>query len=111
MKAILLLLTSCILFTSCFSYKNIDIASTNILIGKKYKIETLDSVKIKAKVISVSDNSLSLQKKETQTEIPFSEIETIKIRKFSYLKTAGVFVVSVVSIFLLTFKVDSKYSN
>ncbi|PHS67170.1 MAG: hypothetical protein COB12_04550 [Flavobacterium sp.] len=87
MKLITFLFSICILLTSCFGYKSIELTSSEIIVGKKYKITTIDSTKIDAIIVDVTDNTVSIQKRETQSEIPFSKIKTIKKNKFSFLKS------------------------
>ena len=87
MKSIAFLFSICILFTSCFGYKSIELTSSEITVGKKYRITTIDSTEIDAIIVSATDNTVSIKKKETQSEIPFSKIKTIKKNKFSFLKS------------------------
>jgi len=56
--------------------------------NKKYRIVTKDT-KIKGKIYQISDSTITLVKKGIKTEIPLSSIDEIKERKFSYLKTIG----------------------
>ncbi|MCH7524612.1 MAG: hypothetical protein IIC74_06285 [Bacteroidetes bacterium] len=62
--------------------------------NKKYSIETKDT-KIKGKIYQVSDSTITLVKRGIKTEIPLSSIDEIKERKFSYLKTIGFTISSV----------------
>ena len=89
MKPILILLCSCILFSSCYSYKNVDLSKNKILALKKHKIKTKGDKKIKALVYNINKDSIFLIENEIKTRIALSEIKEIKERKFSYLKTIG----------------------
>ncbi|MBT8246048.1 hypothetical protein [Winogradskyella sp.] len=64
--------------------------SDKINIGKKYKVKTNNSKKIKARVVSVNDSSIFLQKGKVKKIVLLSEIKQIRKRKFSYLKTAAI---------------------
>ena len=97
MKIILTLLSSCILFSSCYSYRSVDLSTHQILVNKKYRITTKESKKTKVKIYKVSDSTITFVKKGIKTEIPLYGVKDIKKRRFSYLKTIG-FTVSMVLI-------------
>ena len=89
MKNLIYLLSSCILFSSCYSYKTVDLSKNKLILTEKYKIKTATSKKIKGRIAKFNDNTLVLIKNKIKTEILLSEIQSIKKRKFSYLKTIG----------------------
>jgi len=64
MKSIAFLFSISILLTSCFGYKIIELTSSEIIAGKKHKIETVDSTIINAIIVNVTDNTVSIQKKD-----------------------------------------------
>jgi hypothetical protein len=95
MRLIIILLGSCFLFPSCFSYKKVDLATHKIENNKKYRIQTKELKNQKIKIIETNDNTISFIKKGDKITLSISSIEGIKKRKFSYLKTLGVTVVIV----------------
>lgn len=75
-----------ILIQSCFSYKIIDLKSTKLIAGHKYKIAE-DKKLIKARLKSFDDSTATMMVGKTEKQIEFSKIKIIKTRKFSVLKT------------------------
>ena len=101
MKKLSLLLLLSILFQSCFSYKSI--GYNNIEIDKKQKLEVLmlNKTSIKGELVSKNDKTMILETKDGQGTIAIEEIYDVKVRKFSFLKSAGVIVGSYVTVFIL----------
>lgn len=84
------LILSCLIISflaqSCYTYKTIDINTTPLVVGHKYKIsENNEFTKVKLK--KISDSTLTVTSKENERQISLSKIETIKERKFSVVKT------------------------
>ena len=100
MKAFSILMCVCLMFSSCFSYRTINLSENQLVLNKYYKIKTNAVKKITGKISEVNDSTLVLvdYKKDkanihlykVETKIPLSEIQEIKKRKFSYLKTIGI---------------------
>ena len=92
MKNFSLLLLLSILFQSCFSYKTVDY--NNIAIDKKQKVEVLmlNKTSVKGQLVSKNDKTMILETKDGQGTIAIEEIYDVKVRKFSFLKSAGVIV-------------------
>ena len=91
-KLSLLLLLLSILFQSCYSYKTVDY--NNIAIEKKQKFE-VKGVKekyIKGRLVSKNEQKMTLETKVGLQTIPVEEIYDIKVRNFSFLKSADVIV-------------------
>ena len=80
MKHLIYLLSSYILFTSCYSYKIINLSENKLFLTEKYKITTTQE--IKGRIAKFSDSTLVLVKNEIEIEIPFSEIQEIKKESF-----------------------------
>ncbi|MCF6306319.1 MAG: hypothetical protein L3J09_00005 [Flavobacteriaceae bacterium] len=110
MKSITFLFSICILLTSCFGYKSIELTSSEITVGKKHQITTVDSTTIDAIIVNVTDNTVSIQKKETQSEIPFSKIKTIKKNKFSFLKSGLLTLTIIIGITAIAFLYQESIS-
>ncbi|WP_425235901.1 hypothetical protein [Ulvibacterium sp.] len=91
MKTKIWLLIGCMVFSSCYSYKTIDIGMPTITEGKKYKIITSDDKKHKIWILKYGDTLIGRKSKssETLTKLAQEEVKVIKERKFSFLKTAG----------------------
>ena len=98
MKKLLFLLSFSILFQSCYSYKSIDYS--NIEIDKKQKIEVLmlNKTSMKGQLVSKNEKTIILETKDGQGTIAIEEIYDVKVRKFSFLKSAGVIVGSYVTV-------------
>tara|TARA_B110000503_G_scaffold85611_1_gene130286 strand:+ start:163 stop:498 length:336 start_codon:yes stop_codon:yes gene_type:complete len=92
MKNFSLLLLLSILFQSCFSYKTVDY--NNIAIEKKQKFEVkgVEGKYIKGRLVSKNEKTMTLENKEGLQTILVKEIYDVKVRKFSFLKSAGVIV-------------------
>lgn len=73
-------------FQSCHTYKEIDIKSTKLVVGKKYQIKQ-DTKFVKVKLEKVSDSTLTVLEQNTPKQIAVSEIKEIKVKKFSTSKT------------------------
>jgi len=97
----LLLLLLSILFQSCFSYKTVDY--NNIAIDKKQKVEVLmlNKTSVKGQLVSKNDKTMILETKDGQGTIAIEEIYDVKVRKFSFLKSAGVIVGSYVTVVIV----------
>ena len=89
MKKLLFLLSFSILFQSCFSYKSI--GYNNIEIDKKQKIKVLmlNKTSVKGELVSKNEKAMILETKDGQGTIPLEEISDVKVRNFSFLKSAG----------------------
>ena len=90
MKKRSLLLSFLILFQSCFSYKTVDY--NRIPIEKKQKVEVkgIGGINIKGTLVSKNEQTLTLDTNGQLQEISLDEINEVKVRKFSILKTVGV---------------------
>jgi hypothetical protein len=89
MKKLLFLLAFSILFQSCYSYKSIDY--NYIETEKKQKLEVLmlNKRSMKGQLVSKNEKTIILQTKDGQGTISVEEIYDVKVRKFSFLKSAG----------------------
>ena len=101
MKKISLLLSFLILFQSCFSYKTVNI--NNITLDKKQKVEVkeIGGTYIKGTLVFKNEQILTLENSGQLQKIPMSEIYEVKVRKFSFFKTAGVSLISLAAIGVL----------
>jgi len=89
MKNIIYLLSILILLQSCFSYKTVDLADISVDKKQKLKIERIDNKNIKGKLVSISDDAITLKISGENKEISLSDIDEIRSKKFSFMKTAG----------------------
>jgi hypothetical protein len=101
MKKLLFLLSFSILFQSCYSYKSIDYS--NIEIDKKQKLEVLmlNKTSMKGQLVSKNEKTMILESKDGQGAIPVEQINAVKVRKFSFLKSAGLIVGTFVGALLI----------
>ena len=90
MKKIIFLLSISILFQSCFSYKSVNY--NDIAIEKKPKVEVkgVGGTNSKGRLVSGNEQTLILESNGVLQKIPVSEIYEVNIRKFSFLKSSGV---------------------
>ena len=89
MKKIIFLLSISILFQSCFSYKSVNY--NDIAIEKKPKVEVkgVGGTNSKGRLVSRNEQALILEINGALQKIPVSEIYEVNIRKFSFLKSSG----------------------
>ena len=90
MKNLTLLLSFSILFQSCLSYKTVDY--NNIAANNKkqmIEIQTVDRTNVKGVLVSIDENSMTLENNGATQTIPKEEIYDLKVKKFSALKTLG----------------------
>jgi hypothetical protein len=101
MKKLLFLLSFSILFQSCYSYKSIDY--NNIETDKKQKLEVLmlNKTSMKGQLVSKNEKTMILETKDGQGAIPVEQINAVKVRKFSFLKSAGLIVGTFVGALLI----------
>lgn len=110
MKTMSCLLVLCLLFQSCFSYRKIDIANDQITLEKKYKLWTIEGEKKKLIIKDIDDTNLfGASQKEQNIIIPITDIDIIKKRKFSIIKTIGLPVLitgGLFALFLTSFQLN-----
>ena len=84
------MLSISILFQSCFSYKSVNY--NDIAIEKKPKVEVkgVGGTNTKGRLVSRNEQTLILEINGALQKIPVSEIYEVNIRKFSFLKSSGV---------------------
>ena len=89
MRKRIFLLSISILFQSCFSYKSVNY--NDIAIGKKPKVEVkgVGGTNSKGRLVSRNEQTLILESNGALQEIPVSEIYEVNVRKFSFLKSSG----------------------
>ena len=99
MKKRSLLLSFLILFQSCFSYKTVDY--NRIPIEKKQKVEVkgIGGINIKGTLVSKNEQTLTLDTNGQLQEISLDEINEVKVRKFSILKSFGLVTSILIRIF------------
>jgi len=85
-NAIVYLLVFSFLLQSCQTYKDIDITKTKLVVGKTYQIKQ-DTKFVKVKLEKVNDSTLTVLEGNATKVIAVSEINEIKVKKFSTLKT------------------------
>ena len=89
MKKITLLLLISFLFQSCFSYRTLDYNKIAIEKKQKFEIEKLDSSKLTGRLVTKNDKSITLENNRGIQTVEKSDIQQIKVRKFSIIKLAG----------------------
>ena len=89
MKKIILLILISFIFQSCFSYRSLDYNKIAIEKKQKFEIEKLDSSKLTGRLVSKNDESITLKNNRGIQTVEKSDIQQIKVRKFSILKLAG----------------------
>ncbi|MDB4010205.1 hypothetical protein N9484_04155 [Polaribacter sp.] len=94
----LLLLLLSILFQSCYSYKTVDYNKIAIEKKQKFEVKGVKGKYIKGRLVSKNEQTMTLETKVGQQTIAVEEIYDVKVRKFSFLKSAGVIVGSYVTV-------------
>ncbi len=87
MKTKISLLVLTLLFSSCYSYRAVDLSMQLPVPGERYKIETLGSNAWEGKVVASNDSLITLQLPNTILPIPVSKILTIRHGRFSVGQT------------------------
>ncbi|MCH3882790.1 hypothetical protein [Tenacibaculum aquimarinum] len=115
LKLVSVLLSYCILFQSCYSYKTIKGDEKDIELLKKYKIDLKNSKRIKGKIVGFYNDTIQLLSKGKTLKISEKDVKEIKKRKFSILKTSlttlTVAAVSALAIFGISFNIFKKDFN
>ena len=88
MKKRSLLLSFIILFQSCFSYKTVNYDSIPIEKKQKVEVKGIGGINIKGTLVSKNEQTLTVDTNGQLQEISVDEINEVKVRKFSILKTA-----------------------
>ncbi len=96
--SLLLLLLLSILFQSCYSYKTVDYNKIAIEKKQKFEVKGVKGKYIKGRLVSKNEQTMTLETKVGQQTIAVEEIYDVKVRKFSFLKSAGVIVGSYVTV-------------
>ena len=113
MKNLLLILLISFLFQSCFSYKIVTYDSITveaietknrdlmnslakstlpILSKREFKIKKIDGTNVQGKLVSKSGETISLKEYGKIQTITKKDIDTIKFRKFSTIKSSILFI-------------------
>jgi hypothetical protein len=107
--AIIYILITSFLLQSCYSYKTIDLNKTSLTQGKKYKYNTVQNKKFEKVTIKSSNDTIIIAKTgRKEKQITFADIKTIKVRKFSVIKTIALVPVSIVTLAIGAFLIDPK---
>jgi hypothetical protein len=110
MKKTAYLLSTLILFQSCYSYKTFELKDYETIKPKKVKIELNDSKKIKGRIIKINEDEITFNSKNSALTIPKSSIVKIEKRKFSLWKTgAGVLLAE--AIIIIIYMISYSYSG
>jgi hypothetical protein len=92
MKKGLFLLSISILMQSCFSYKSIDYGNIEIDKKQKFEVKGIGGRLIEGLLVSKSEKIMVLENKGQLQTISKDEIYDIRVKKISFLKTAGAIV-------------------
>ena len=88
MRKIIFLLLISVLIQSCSSYKSVEFNNIVVEKKRKFEIEKLDSSKLTGRLISKNENSIIIENNRGLQTIQKKEIQELKVKKFSVLKTA-----------------------
>ena len=92
MKNFIFLLSFAILFQSCFSYKKVDYNEITSVKKQKVQLLKLGSYSfIEGRLVSKNENIMILENNGQLQTIPREEIIALGVRKFSILKSGGLF--------------------
>jgi hypothetical protein len=87
-NTILYLLVILFLLQSCTTYRTIDLSKTPLKLGEMYKIRQEDKF-IKGKLRTIYDSTITVVVDKNEQIILLPEVNEIKQRKISALKTVG----------------------
>lgn len=87
MKNTVYILSLLILCQSCYTYKNFEIKDYNAIQPKKVKIELKNSITYTGKIVRHENNNITLENRIKTRIISTEEVEKIRGRKFSLVKT------------------------
>lgn len=83
-------------FSSCYSYKKLDIRSDQLTIGDHYQLTTLKTDKWKGKVVQLNDSVITMQiSSQVKVNLPVSQVYDVRKRDFSVGKTIGLSVTAI----------------
>lgn len=100
MKFKIVLMVLSILFSSCYSYRRTADSYSNLVIDGRYKIISKNDRNHKGKLVSHNDSILVLKTGAGKLRvITISDIQDIREGKFSYVKTIGYPLGSVLVVF------------
>ena len=88
MRKIIFLLLISVLIQSCSSYRSVEFNNIVVEKKRKFEIEKLDSSKLTGRLISKNENSIIIENNRGLQTIQKTEIQELKVKKFSVLKTA-----------------------
>ena len=86
--SIIYLIVISFLFQSCYTYRTIDLSKTPLKLGETYKIRQEDKF-IKGKLRTIYDSTITVVVNKNEKIILLSDVNEIKERKISALKTIG----------------------
>ncbi len=90
MKTKIWLLAISFLFSSCYSYKRVNMGSDHLVLGAKYRVMTMNNVSIKGNLLQANDSIITIRIKSGQpVEIPVSKLYSMQKPKFSIVKSIG----------------------
>lgn len=101
----IILITILSFMTSCYSYKQVGVGFKNFEKNNNYKIIHKNTEK-EIKVLSVENDSIKIkyydynndmQSKKHTEKISINDIQSVKIQKFSLLKTSGLTVATLIT--------------
>lgn len=110
MKKIFYLLSIFFLMSSCFSYIQTNISPSQMVAGKKYKIELNNKFK-KVTIRNVNDSTAIVSNGVNTEQIQLKDIRTIQTRKFSVVKTLVLVPVTLTTVAIVSFIVDPKINT
>ena len=87
MKKLILLLLFSFLFQSCFTYKSVNFGDVNNEKKQKFEVVKIDKTNVKGRLVSIDENTMTLENKGQNQTISKEEIYDVKVRKLSILKT------------------------
>jgi hypothetical protein len=88
MKTKIWFLSLSLVFSGCYSYKQLDRQSESFLLGDRYQLTTASDHKWQGKVIQVTDSLITLQTNSGQRiDFPSNQLNAIQQREVSVGKT------------------------
>jgi hypothetical protein len=101
MRRIFLLIAITFLLQSCYSYKSVEVNPQTMAIGQVYKIERKNHKTAKVTFTRNADSAIVVWNNRVEEQIPLKDIKRAGERKFSWVKTALWYPITVITFLVL----------
>ncbi|MCJ7467420.1 MAG: hypothetical protein MUO53_12095 [Maribacter sp.] len=90
MKTIIWFVSVCMVFSSCYNYKHLDLHSDHLASGDYYALTTASDHTWKGRVVEITDSIVTLKTSSDQLiNFPIAQLSRVQRRKLAVGKTIG----------------------